>query len=70
MGGGADIMLSNNANTSIARELIYTMEQQLLQSGINKIDLFVSIDNLKALQLYKNLDFKEQRKLMIKDIYE
>ncbi len=63
-------MLSNNANTSIARELIYTMEQQLLQSGINKIDLFVSIDNLKALQLYKNLDFKEQRKLMIKDIYE
>ena len=68
--GGADIMLSNNANTSIARELIYTMEQQLLQSGINKIDLFVSIDNLKALQLYKNLDFKEQRKLMIKDIYE
>lgn len=68
--GGADIMLSNNANTSIARELIYTMEQQLLQSGINKINLFVSIDNLKALQLYKNLDFKEQRKLMIKDIYE
>lgn len=68
--GGADIMLSNNANTSIARELIYTMEQQLLQSGINKIDLFVSSDNLKALQLYKNLDFKEQRKLMIKDIYE
>lgn len=68
--GGADIMLSNNANTSITRELIYTMEQQLLQSGINKIDLFVSIDNLKALQLYKNLDFKEQRKLMIKDIYE
>lgn len=63
-------MLSNNANTSIARELIYTMEQQLLQSGINKIDLFVSSDNLKALQLYKNLDFKEQRKLMIKDIYE
>lgn len=63
-------MLSNNANTSIARELIYTMEQQLLQSGINKINLFVSIDNLKALQLYKNLDFKEQRKLMIKDIYE
>ena len=53
--GGADIMLSNNANTSIARELIYTMEQQLLQSGINKINLFVSIDNLKALQLYKNL---------------
>lgn len=63
-------MLSNNANTSITRELIYTMEQQLLQSGINKIDLFVSSDNLKALQLYKNLDFKEQRKLMIKDIYE
>lgn len=67
MGG---LMIKDNATTSIAKELIRTMELQLLKKNIKKLDLFVSSNNIRALQLYINLNFKEQRKLMIKDIYE
>lgn len=56
-------------NTSIARELIIEMEQTLRKKHITKLDLFVSSHNTKALNLYKDIGFKEKRKLMIKDLY-
>ena len=66
LGGG--LMLNKNANTSIAKELVQKMQKILLKNDVKKIDLFVSSSNLKALNFYKKLDFKEKRKLLIKDI--
>lgn len=61
-------MLNKNANTSIAMELVRNMQKIILKNNVKKIDLFVSSNNTKALNFYKKLDFKEQRKLLIKDI--
>lgn len=54
--------------TSIARELIKMMENHLLEQNIYSIDLFVSSNNLKAINLYQDIGFVEHRKLMLKDI--
>lgn len=61
-------MLNKNANTSIAMELVRNMQKIILKNNVKKIDLFVSSNNTKALNFYKKLDFKKQRKLLIKDI--
>lgn len=79
MGGGIMLMKQNNPQnqnnnkqilhtTSIARELIKMMENHLLEQNIYSIDLFVSSNNLKAINLYQDIGFVEHRKLMLKDI--
>ncbi|RDU64784.1 N-acetyltransferase [Helicobacter sp. MIT 14-3879] len=53
--------------TSIATEFVNIVEKELARHNVHTIDLFVSTNNLRAINFYNKLGFKEQRKILKKE---
>lgn len=57
-------------NRGIGQALMHYIEESARENNIRYIELHVTSDNFTAVRLYEKNQFKEVRKVMIKDILE
>ncbi|MGV3055336.1 GNAT family N-acetyltransferase [Streptococcus hyovaginalis] len=57
-------------NKGIGNALIHYIEERAKENGIRYLELNVTSDNSLAVYLYEKNNFKEIRKIMIKDIFK
>lgn len=59
---------NDHRGKGIGKLLMQEAEKQARQLGVETIDLFVSEKNYRALQMYANIGFKTERRLLKKDM--
>lgn len=63
-----DRILNRELYSSIAKAFVDIVEFTLLSKNIHALDLLVSTNNTRAISFYSKVGFKEQRKILKREL--